>query len=120
MRTETDVTFTATLVDHPIRLDHPLVYTLGLNATPVRPLPKGWRLWFSGGDRTCPPPPPTRPGPCWVVWAPLWTAQSEASAGGAYGYPVPGLSARAQAKGLIDNNRSRCRGDTGVGTASVQ
>ena len=33
------------LIERPTRVVRPMRYTLGLQATPVRPMPKGWRTW---------------------------------------------------------------------------
>jgi len=34
-----------TIVNEPATFDGPLTYTLGLQATPLKPLPKGWQAW---------------------------------------------------------------------------
>jgi hypothetical protein len=41
-------TLRVTLIDHPITLTEPLRWRFGLIATPVRPLPAGWREWRLG------------------------------------------------------------------------
>lgn len=45
-KSEGTTTFTVTPVSKPVKTAKPLEYTFGFFATPVRPMPKGWRTWF--------------------------------------------------------------------------
>lgn len=39
------------LIDHPVRVDRPLTFRFGIQATPVRPLAKKWRLLRAGSKK---------------------------------------------------------------------
>ncbi len=42
-RTDTGATLTVTMISQPVEITGPINYTFGLQATPLRPLPEGWR-----------------------------------------------------------------------------
>lgn len=85
---------TIVLIDHTVPLDQPLEYTLGLQATPVKPMPKGWRSydlgmngwWHTSVGQGSPKMPP------WAFWYQKWNAQNEATKkeGWLPGYPAVG------------------------------
>jgi len=45
-RAASAVTFRIVLVNRPVRLERPLEAVFALQATPVKPLPRGWRSWI--------------------------------------------------------------------------
>ena len=47
----TEVTFRAVPVSAPYAIQSPITYTFGFFATPVRPMPEGWRDWFCSTRR---------------------------------------------------------------------
>ncbi len=49
--TSGEVTFNAVPVSAPYTIQSPVTYTFGFFATPVRPMPEGWRDWFCSTRR---------------------------------------------------------------------
>jgi len=85
---------TVTFIDANVSLDRPLSYTVGLQATPVRPLPENWRSYDLGmncgwrktlgrGETVV---------PRWAFWYQKWNLQNEAAKkdGWLPGYPAVG------------------------------
>ncbi len=76
-----------TLLDHAIESDRPLAYTLGLQATPVKPLDKNFRSWELKLANSA----ARQPG--WQYWWQSWNRQTDTGAAGPYGYNVTGPKA---------------------------
>ncbi len=95
---ERECLLTITLIDRPTPLDRPLRYTIGLQPTPVRPMPADWRRtdrmvngrWPIETELGQPD------GPVWKVWYQKWSVQNEATRKAHWlgGYPAPGRWAK--------------------------
>jgi hypothetical protein len=85
---------TVRLADHPLSLDRPLVYTLGLHPTPVRPMPRGWRAYDLGLNAAWRAAVDDGPltVPAWAFWFQGWNLQTEATRASRWlaGYQAPG------------------------------
>ena len=91
---EKECLFTVTLIDDPIPLDNPLAYTFGLQATPVKPMPQGWRAYDLGMNgqwrRQVGQGEPKQP--TWAFWYQKWNLQNEEARKDRWqpGYPAVG------------------------------
>jgi len=88
-----EVLLTANFVDGAIPLDRPLSYTLGLQATPVKPLPANWREYHKGfagvkieHDKQL--------YSGYAVFYQRWNKQTAATPKGVFGYQAPGGKTR--------------------------
>jgi len=63
-------------IDNPCLLDSPFQTTFALQATPVRPMPVGWRNWRLIGEK--------KPGHIWYIW---WSVYSGINGVPAFSYP---------------------------------
>jgi len=65
-------------IDTPSILDSPFRTTFALQATPVRPMPSGWRNWHLIGEK--------KPGHIWYLW---WSVYAGVNGVVAHSYPRP-------------------------------
>lgn len=89
------------LIDHDTRPQGSLNYSLGLQATPVKPLdPRRhvWEMQFSGINASA-------ARPAWVPYWQNWNRRSEMGRG-PYGYQIPGPSTMADLKSFVAQNKS--------------